>query len=401
MPETNATQQNQGGQQLTSPKEETIKDRKAEDKKALIFRFRLIRWILFAIMTFCLGVIFIMPKISSHESRISLFWIWTLLIFSIAGWYTSHCLKFIRAWENAVVFRFGEIFTRKVIKKDKNGKKVEETERAREPGPRWIWYFLDKIVFVRMDQQEGKPLELSLLCGSRGKKLEVTVKTFFVYKVKDAASFLVNASKGIELLTGMIEAGVGSIIGGNEFEILVEERDVFTNRLKKIINNRISNPDEASDVTDSDFTFTDKTKKEEFSKVLPASENREKEWGLEVLQIRMKDIDPRPDVLETMQGVIKAENQAQAEVEKAEGQVKVRKMLAEVKKFELEQEGEGAGVLYGKQADALNKPGGEKVTAIEVSKTVKSGDKIIYTDDGVKGITGALAEMFTGRKLDR
>jgi regulator of protease activity HflC (stomatin/prohibitin superfamily) len=350
-------------------------------------------------MGFCLGVIFIMPKISSFQSRISSGSAWMLLILSIVGWYVSHCLKFIRAWENAVVFRFGELFTRIVIKKDKEGKKVEETERAREPGPRWIWYGLDKIVFVRMDQQEGKSLELSLLCGSRGKKLEVTVKTFFVYKIKDAASFLVNASKGIELLTSMIEAGIGSIVGGNEFEILVEERDVFTNRLKKIINNRVSNPDEASDVTDSDFTLIEKDKKREFASVPPVSENKEKEWGLEVLQIRMKDIDPRSDVLETMQGVIKAENQAQAEVEKAQGQGKARKILAEVKKFELEQEGKGAGVLISEQGKAYNEPGGEKVYGAKVSETIKPADKtfvINLGDNKVEGAIGAAIGALAG-----
>ena len=379
MPETNTSQ---GGQQLTSPREETIKDRKAEDIKGLVFKFRFIRWVLFAVMAFCLGVIYIMPKISSFKSRTSSGTAWTILIISILLWYGSHCLKFVRAWENGVVFRFGTLVGSPREKPEELKGLKNFLKRfwgltgkgSRGSGPTWVWYVIDKFVFVRMDQRLGKPIELSLLCGLSGKKLEVNVKAFFVYRIENAANFLVKTTNAIDLIADMVESGIGSLVGESEFSQLVEKRAELADKLMEDINSRIS------------------------------------DWGLTVKQVRIKDIDPQEDVLREMQGVIKAENQAkakieeakgiaQAEIEKANGQAQARKTLAEVKKFEMQQEAEGAGSLIARQGEAYAGPGGERVFGAKVSESIKPADKTIVVNLGEKpedGIIGAAIGALAG-----
>jgi len=383
---------------LTSPREETLKDRKSEDIKGLVFKFRLIRWILFTIMGFCLGVIFIMPKISSHESRISSGFAWVILILSIFLWYGSHCLKFVRAWENGVIFRFGDLRVMGKSEKYASSKKFKKIirkfsgrtgERARKPGPTWIWYGLDKIVFVRADQQEGAPLSLTVFCADN---FDVTVPVFFVYRVTDAASFLVNVTKPVDQLTKMVEAGMRGFIGKNQFDIIrgkkdvtkKDERDDFIAALVGEINKQINPSDEGS------------------------GEGRN--WGIELIQVRILDVNLDPKMQEKIENVAKAEKDKEvvkinAEAKKAEietlaeaEKTKVQK-AAEAKRFELEQQAEGMGAFIAKQGEAYNKPGGERVFGAKVSETIKSADKtfvINLGDNKVEGVIGAAIGALAG-----
>jgi len=404
MPETTV---NQRTQQMMSPKEDVLKDRidrRVEEIKNLVSKFRHFRWILFAVMVFCLGVIFIMPRIHSLESRTSSDYAWLVLAISIIIWYSSHCLKFVRAWENAAVFRFGKLL--KVNTESLSGRKHVQKfnpvrlwyffkdkvlwrrkDRVRKPGPRWVWYFLDKIVFIRTDQREGLPLVLSLLCQDN---IDVDIKVFFIFRVKDVASFLVNISRAIEALTNMVEAEIRSFVGITTFdELRGPKKDEFSKKLVEEINKQI-NPliPEDPDKNDSLLVI-----------------DKDKDWGIELVQIRMKDIDPKPDVLEKIQNVLKAKkdqevviinaNAKKAEIETlAEAEKTKVQKAAEAKRFELEQQAEGQGAFIAKQGKAYAEPGGERVYGVEISKTIKAGDKTIIMSLGGTQDEALLSKAF-------
>lgn len=360
MPETNATQPSQPTQQLTSPKEETIKDRKAEDIKGLVFKFRIIRWILFAVMIFCLGVIYIMPKISFFKSRTSSGTAWTILIISILLWYGSHCLKFVRAWENGVVFRLGELLGRDFVDSGSKGLKNtirqifwSDAEGMRSSGPTWIWYGLDEIVFVRIDQQEGKPLILTVFCKDN---FDVTIPIFFVYRVKNAPDFLVNITRPIDQLSKMVEAGMRGFIGNNTFEQIKKEGEEFSEELVKKINIQVN----------------------------PSDEGRG--WGVELIQIRILDVNLDPKMQERIENVAKAEKDKEvvkinAEAKKVEVETLAEAELTKVKKaadgelYGLERKAKGTGMLIVEQGKAYAGPGGERVYGAKVAETIKPADK--------------------------
>lgn len=346
MPETNTTQQ------LMSPGEEALKERRTKEIKDLVFKFRAFRWILFTVFGFALVAAFdIVPWITrgSHRLAIPAGVIWVIFIFSPIAWYVSHCLKFTRAWENTAVFRLGA---------------SHPTNPVRKPGLTWTWYFLDKPVFVRSDQQQIPLPKLSILSGDN---IELTIPAFFICKITEPMDFLVKVSNGIKALTDMVESAIRSEVGVRKFEKVREDRDEIA---KKIIGDLAEQTEQ---------------------------------WGLKLLQIRLLDVDVPDDVVEKIKNVLKAEKDKEvviinADAKKAETErladaelIKVKK-AAEGAQYKMEKEGEGMKSQIKAKIEALGPDGAKIMGAVMMIEQaqIQEGDKLIIGSD-ITGIPAAAA----------
>jgi regulator of protease activity HflC (stomatin/prohibitin superfamily) len=267
-----------------------------------------------------------------------------------------------------VVFRWGKFYG----------------DKPRDPGAKWIWYILDTVRFVKMWEQTIDPPPQEVITKDN---IRTQVNPIIFFKVEDPISYIGGAEKTLQMIASLSETIIRDICGTKEFEEIREEREKLSLYITHILN-------VASGVEES-------TPEERASGIyIPSEKTKDpliKGWGIRVTRVKLQGIEPPQEIVEALQKKFIAKQEADAKIEVARGDFEASKKRSDAKRYDFEQEGEGKGILIAKQVKPLNEPGGERYTAIEVAKTVKDGDKIIFTDDSVKGITGALAGMFTGR----
>lgn len=143
------------------------------------------------------------------------------------------------------------------------------------------------------------------------------------------------------------------------------------------------------------FTDVNSKRKDLNQKLAKILDVETKSWGIQIVRVEMKEITPPRDVQETMNKVIKAQNEKdaakdfataqetqadglkRAKIKEAEGIAKGRKIVADANAYKVKVENEAARKYFIGNA--------QKLKALEVTQnSLQNNSKVILTEKGIK-----------------
>jgi len=217
-----------------------------------------------------------------------------------------------------------------------------------------------------------------------GDNIKTSVNPLIFFRVVDPLSYIAGAEKTKQMVISLAETIIRDRCGTKTFEAIRGS----TEELGKEIANKLN---EAS--------LAEEEKAKEAEKAEESSFNWNiKGWGIKVTRVKLQGIDPPQNIVQAIEKKFIAEKEGEAEVVKAEKEYQAKIKRVEAEAFGVKEKGKATGEAISAQVDALNRDGGDLYTAIEVSKSMKEGDKVIFTDDALKGVTGAILNMFLGKE---
>jgi len=303
-------------------------------------------------------------------SRSTLVWI---LVIALLGWYTTHCLKFVKAWERGVVFRWGKMLPKKPKESDERRglkrffrnilNRVIKFENPQEPGPVWIFYLLgEKMVFVQMwarteDIKPQKVITQDLI--------EATVDILFFWRVTDPCDFATKAEDPILMAAEIVWATLRSEVGSKDFKEVYAKQEEISNKLIEVL------------------------KKEGYIEA-----GTDKGWGLEILTVKVQNVIPPPGYSEAMLNLAVSVQNAEAVRKTAAGKRDAEIMEANAVKYRKVAEAKGNAAQTRLQVEAFGPEGAKILAATMIAGMVQKGDKLIIdpTVAGIPAITSFINE---------
>ena len=293
--------------------------------------------------------------------------IWWFAI-ALLGWYTTHCLKFIKAWEKGVVFRWGKMLPKKKQTEEGEGffykilNRVIKFKNPQEPGPVWVFYlFGEKMVFVQMwaRTEDIKPQKIITQ-----DLIEATVDILFFWKVTDPCDFTIKAEDPIPMAAEIVWATLRSEIGSKDYQEVYAKTEQISNSLIAAL------------------------KTEGY-----IESNTDKGWGLEILTVKVQNIIPPPGYSEAMLNLAVATQNAEATRKTAAGKRDAEMMEADAVKYRKFADAEGDAKQYELKVKAFGPDGAKILATTMIANMVQRGDKLIL-DQGVTGIP-AITSLIT------
>ena len=246
---------------------------------------------------------------------------WPYYLFSISflSWYASHALKFVKAWENASLFRLG-----KWIKDFK-------------PGLRFMLYPIEKVIFVKMWEREIDLPEQSV--DTREGRSKIDIRMFF--RVEGAGEFLTAAENPVDMAVGKARGDVTTAAGSMTIDDLLMKREELATNIKDSLNKGVRN------------------------------------WGMVFTQIRLDNLQVPEDVLKAREGLAKAEVDKKTVIVNADAQLYKAQQEAAAEKAKLVAKAEGEAREFELKVKALGPDGAGFLTATMIAAAIKPSDKIV------------------------
>ena len=312
----------------------------------------------------------------------------------------------------------------------------------RFPGVRWYWHGIDRGKFIQVWEQISDPEAREVITADN---ITVKVNPVIYFTIDNPLAFVAGAENPIKMMTELAQTLVLASCGqeGKTFEEIRGKVQEIGDDIKKSLNKESEKTEDENNADDQiekkkideeikplkeeinkikgeETTLSDnerfsfgkikkkigfKMSRNKIKRKLRLSESKRlleecrRRWGIKVSRVQIQGLLPPEEVIRAMESVYKAKKMAQTEVENAKGQAAARKKIADVKKYEMKREAEGASALIAKQGQALSGSGGDRYFGIEVSKTIKSGDKVIVAnlgDNKEGGIIGAMVGALVG-----
>ena len=251
--------------------------------------------------------------------------------------------------------------------------------------------FIDKIRKVDMREQVVDVPPQEVITKDN---VVVTVDAVAFYEATDPVKLVYNVANFFIAATKLAQTSLRNVIGEMELDEALTSREVINNKLREVLD----------DATDK--------------------------WGVRVVRVELKRIDPPADVTQAMHRqmkaerekranileaegfrqakILEAEGQKQSQILSAEGEAQAVRRVAEAKRFKLEVEAQGEAVAIQRVFDAIKAASpDDKLIAIRYLDALKKmadgqSTKIYlpYEATGVLGALGGIGELFQDKKAD-
>lgn len=243
-----------------------------------------------------------------------------------------------------------------------------------QPGLNFIIPFLDTLRKVDMREQvvDVQPQEVITKDN-----VVVTVDAIIYYEATDPVKLTYNVADFYSAATKLAQTNLRNVIGETELDEALTSRDIINAKLREVLD----------DATDK--------------------------WGVRIVRVEIKRIDPPVDVTEAMHRQMKAEREKraqileaeglrQARVLEAEGEAEAVRRVADAERYKLEVEAAGQANAITTVFSAIrNANPDDKLIAIQYLDSLKSiangtATKVFlpYEATGVLGALGGIQELF-------
>ncbi len=247
-------------------------------------------------------------------------------------------------------------------------------QRTIQPGLTLIIPFIDSIQKVDMREQVVDVPPQEVITKDN---VVVTVDAIVYFEATDPVKLVYNVADFYNAATKLAQTNLRNVVGEMELDTALTSRDHINAKLREVL-------DEATD-----------------------------KWGVRVVRVEIKRIDPPADVTQAMHGqmraerekraaVLEADGDRQAQILSAEGQAEAVKRVADAERYKLEVEATGQGNAITTVFNAIkDAEPDDKLIAIQYLETLKvmsNGDatKIFlpYEATGLLGALGGVRELF-------
>lgn len=228
-----------------------------------------------------------------------------------------------------------------------------------KPGFNWIVPVLHKMIQVNITEQMVDAKKQNIITADR---LNASVDAQIYFKVKKDEASVKNSQYNVEdykwQIVNLARTTLRNIIGNMNYEEANKDREEINSQLQTILKKEAA------------------------------------PWGIEIIRTELKEIDPPEDVQESMNQVIKAENDKKAAIDfasaketeadgtkraaikEAEGEKRARILTAEGKAEAIKLENEAARKYFRDAAQLLKK--------LEVTEaSLKDNTKVVLTEKGI------------------
>lgn len=247
-------------------------------------------------------------------------------------------------------------------------------QRTVQPGLTLIMPFVDAIQKVDMREQVVDVPPQEVITKDN---VVVTVDAIVYFEATDPVKLVYNVADFYNAATKLAQTNLRNVVGEMELDAALTSRDHINAKLREVLD----------DATDK--------------------------WGVRVVRVEIKRIDPPADVTEAMHRQMKAEREKraaildadgdrQAQILKAEGEAEAVKRVADAERYKLEVEATGQGnaitTVFNAIKDAEPDDRLIAIQYLEALKVMADGDasKIFlpYEATGVLGALGGVKELF-------
>ena len=247
-------------------------------------------------------------------------------------------------------------------------------QRTVQPGLTVIIPFVDAIQKVDMREQVVDVPPQEVITKDN---VVVTVDAIVYFEATDPVKLVYNVADFYNAATKLAQTNLRNVIGELELDTALTSRDHINTRLREVL-------DEATD-----------------------------KWGVRVVRVEIKRIDPPADITQSMHQQMKAEREKraailesegdrQSQILSAEGQAEAVKRVADAERYKLEVEATGQGNAITTVFNAIKdaEPDNRLIAIqyLEALKVMADGDasKIFlpYEASGVLGALGGVKELF-------
>ncbi len=247
-------------------------------------------------------------------------------------------------------------------------------QRTVQPGLTLIVPFVDAIQKVDMREQVVDVPPQEVITKDN---VVVTVDAIVYFEATDPVKLVYNVADFYNAATKLAQTNLRNVVGEMELDAALTSRDHINAKLREVLD----------DATDK--------------------------WGVRVVRVEIKRIDPPADVTEAMHRQMKAEREKraaildadgdrQAQILKAEGEAEAVKRVADAERYKLEVEATGEGnaitTVFNAIKDAEPDDRLIAIQYLEALKVMSDGDasKIFlpYEATGVLGALGGVKELF-------
>jgi regulator of protease activity HflC (stomatin/prohibitin superfamily) len=245
--------------------------------------------------------------------------------------------------------------------------------RTVQPGLTLIIPFVDSIQKVDMREQVVDVPPQEVITKDN---VVVTVDAIVYFEATDPVKLVYNVADFYNAATKLAQTNLRNVIGELELDTALTSRDHINTRLREVL-------DEATD-----------------------------KWGVRVVRVEIKRIDPPADITQSMHQQMKAEREKraailesegdrQSQILSAEGQAEAVKRVADAQRYKLEVEATGQGNAITTVFNAIkDAEPDDKLIAIQYLETLKvmadgEATKIFlpYEATGVLGALGGVKEL--------
>ena len=246
-------------------------------------------------------------------------------------------------------------------------------QRTVQPGLILIIPFVDSIQKVDMREQVVDVPPQEVITKDN---VVVTVDAIVYYEATDPIKLVYNVADFYNAATKLAQTNLRNVIGELELDSALTSRDHINTKLREVL-------DEATD-----------------------------KWGVRVVRVEIKRIDPPADITQSMHQQMKAEREKraailesegdrQSQILSAEGQAEAVKRVADAERYKLEVEATGQGNAITTVFNAIkDAEPDDKLIAIQYLETLKimadgTATKIFlpYEATGVLGALGGVKEL--------
>ena len=246
-------------------------------------------------------------------------------------------------------------------------------QRTVQPGLTLIIPFVDSIQKVDMREQVVDVPPQEVITKDN---VVVTVDAIVYFEATDPVKLVYNVADFYNAATKLAQTNLRNVVGELELDAALTSRDHINTRLREVL-------DEATD-----------------------------KWGVRVVRVEIKRIDPPADITQSMHQQMKAEREKraailesegdrQSQILSAEGQAEAVKRVADAERYKLEVEATGQGNAITTVFNAIkDAEPDDKLIAIQYLETLKimadgTATKIFlpYEATGVLGALGGVKEL--------
>ncbi|MCY4412310.1 MAG: SPFH/Band 7/PHB domain protein [Caldilineaceae bacterium] len=246
-------------------------------------------------------------------------------------------------------------------------------QRTVQPGLTLIIPFVDSIQKVDMREQVVDVPPQEVITKDN---VVVTVDAIVYFEATDPVKLVYNVADFYNAATKLAQTNLRNVVGELELDSALTSRDHINTRLREVL-------DEATD-----------------------------KWGVRVVRVEIKRIDPPADITQSMHQQMKAEREKraailesegdrQSQILSAEGQAEAVKRVADAERYKLEVEATGQGNAITTVFNAIkDAEPDERLIAIQYLETLKimadgTATKIFlpYEATGVLGALGGVKEL--------
>jgi len=247
-------------------------------------------------------------------------------------------------------------------------------QRIAQPGLTLIIPFLDSIQKVDMREQVVDVPPQEVITKDN---VVVTVDAIVYFEFTDPVKLVYNVADFYQATTKLAQTNLRNVIGEMELDSALTSREYINTKLREVLD--------------------DATNK----------------WGVRVVRVEIKRIDPPADVTQAMHRQMKAERERRASILEAEGarqsailaaegQAEAVRRVADAERYKLEVEATGQGTAITTVYNAITAANpDDKLIAIQYLEALKemangTSTKIFlpYEASGVLGALGGIKEIF-------